>query len=158
MIQKEWRVPWILVDKIEEIRELMQQLNIHIIHIFREANQLADFITNTAIDSEGMLQFNNFNQLPSRAKRILNIDKMQIPNLRVRPRRILNNFKQQEPFIRKGKDIESHIYYIYNNVCSYHTDRITVRMLIGLSYISQQKGHQQKERVTKPNLQQSVCT
>ncbi|KAH0698803.1 hypothetical protein KY284_013018 [Solanum tuberosum] len=50
MIRKEWRIPWELNERIEEIHELMNTLHIHIQHIFREANQLADFITNTVID------------------------------------------------------------------------------------------------------------
>lgn len=40
----------------------MNTLHIHIKHIFREANQLADFITNTTRDQEEKQQFLNFNQ------------------------------------------------------------------------------------------------
>lgn len=88
MIQKEWRIPWELNERIEEIHELMNTLHIHIKHIFREANQLADLIANTTIDQEEKQQFLNFNQLPSRAKKILNMDKQQIATIRIRTRRI----------------------------------------------------------------------
>ncbi|KAK4707484.1 hypothetical protein R3W88_032976 [Solanum pinnatisectum] len=77
-----------LNERIEEIHELMNTLHIHIKHIFREANQLADFITNTTIDQEEKQQFLNFNQLPSRVKKILNMDKQQIAIIRIRTRRI----------------------------------------------------------------------
>ncbi|WMV33613.1 hypothetical protein MTR67_026998 [Solanum verrucosum] len=77
MIRKEWKIPWELIDKIEKIHEPMKSLNIQIRHIFRKANQLAEFITTTAIDQEqeGKLQYQHFNQLPGIAKGILNMDK-----------------------------------------------------------------------------------
>ncbi|WMV37078.1 hypothetical protein MTR67_030463 [Solanum verrucosum] len=90
MIRMEWRIPWELIERIEEIHEMMKIINIQIRHIFREANQLADFITNIAIEQEleGKQQYQHFNQLPSRAKRILNMDKQQISSIRIRTRRI----------------------------------------------------------------------
>ncbi|KAK4718231.1 hypothetical protein R3W88_016569 [Solanum pinnatisectum] len=90
MIRKEWKIPWELIEKIEKIHELMKSLNIQIRHIFREANQLAEFITTTTIDQEqeGKLQYQHFNQLPGKAKGILNIDKQQIPTIRIKTRKI----------------------------------------------------------------------
>lgn len=35
MIREEWRVPWMQKESIEEIKDLMLQLNIHINHTFR---------------------------------------------------------------------------------------------------------------------------
>ncbi|KAK6780293.1 hypothetical protein RDI58_022477 [Solanum bulbocastanum] len=91
MIIRNWRIPWDLVERPEDIQEMLKQMHVQIHHIFREANQLADFIANTAIDKEEKQQFHNFIQLPSMGRRILNTDKHQIPSVRVKTRKINNN-------------------------------------------------------------------
>ncbi|KAH0781860.1 hypothetical protein KY290_001458 [Solanum tuberosum] len=53
MIKQNWRVPWVLAERIQEIQKMMELVNSHLDHNFREANQLADFITNLAINQEG---------------------------------------------------------------------------------------------------------
>ncbi|KAH0746243.1 hypothetical protein KY285_007900 [Solanum tuberosum] len=88
MIRGEWKIPWEIIERVEEIHEMMEISNTQIRHIYREANQLADFITNTAIDQEGKLQYHGFYQLPSKARGILNMDKQQIAAIRIRTRRI----------------------------------------------------------------------
>ena len=57
MIQREWRVPWSLIDKKEEIHMIVVTIQIQIVHIFREANQLADCITNIAINQKNRQQY-----------------------------------------------------------------------------------------------------
>lgn len=88
MIIGERKVPWLLSERIEEIMELVITLDIHIIHMFRQDNQLVDFIANTTIEQEQMLQFHNFNQLPIKGRQNLNIDNMMIPYIRVRTKKI----------------------------------------------------------------------
>ncbi|WMV31014.1 hypothetical protein MTR67_024399 [Solanum verrucosum] len=88
MIRGEWKIPWKIIERVEEIHEMMEISNTQIRHIYREANQLADFITNTTIDQEGKLQYHGFYQLPSKARGILNMDKQQIAAIRIRTRRI----------------------------------------------------------------------
>ncbi|WMV29406.1 hypothetical protein MTR67_022791 [Solanum verrucosum] len=88
MIQRSWKVPWSLIQKIEEINEIMSTLNIQLVHIFREANQLADYITNIAINHEDIQPYYSFQELPSKARKILNMDKQQIPSIRIRTRKI----------------------------------------------------------------------
>ncbi|PHT39376.1 hypothetical protein CQW23_22949 [Capsicum baccatum] len=78
MIKGEWKIPWLLAEIIDEIRSRSMQLNMHISHTYREANQLADYMANIAIEHDQMLQFHEFNQLPSQAKKIINMDKQQI--------------------------------------------------------------------------------
>ncbi|WMV30300.1 hypothetical protein MTR67_023685 [Solanum verrucosum] len=79
MIRQNWRIPWALAERIEEIQRIMNSLSIQMDHVFREANQLANFIINETINQEGKLQYLSFSQLPSKARRILNMDKHQIP-------------------------------------------------------------------------------
>uniref|UniRef100_M1AL57 RNase H family protein n=1 Tax=Solanum tuberosum TaxID=4113 RepID=M1AL57_SOLTU len=75
MIIRNWRIPWELVEKMEEIQEMIHQMNVQVKHIFREANMLADCIANTAVYTVEKQEFHNFNQLTSMGRRILNIDK-----------------------------------------------------------------------------------
>jgi len=91
MIKGCWRIPWEVIEKVEDIQQVIQKINVQVWHVFREANQLADFIANTAINSEQKLTFQQFNQLPSKGKKILNIDKQQVPSVRIKTRRIYSN-------------------------------------------------------------------
>lgn len=75
----------------------MEQLNVQIQHIFREANHLADYIANTTMDQEGIQQFHSFSQLASMGRKILNMDKSGVPTIRTKTRKILtNNAKKGE--------------------------------------------------------------
>ncbi|WMV49324.1 hypothetical protein MTR67_042709 [Solanum verrucosum] len=89
IIQKAWRVPWELAEKVEEIREIMQQISATITHIFREGNGLADSLANIAMESQSEHQYLRFQEFPLKEKRILNVEKAQIPTLRIRTRKII---------------------------------------------------------------------
>lgn len=53
----------------------MSAINIQIYHVFREANYLADFIANLAINEAECKSFWSFMELPSAARRIVNTNK-----------------------------------------------------------------------------------
>ena len=55
----------------------MGTIRIQIVHIFREVNQLANCITNISINQENRQQYHRFQDLPSSARNILNMDKQQ---------------------------------------------------------------------------------
>lgn len=57
-------------------------------HIFREGNQLADYLANEAANEDRTLTYNSFNQLPKQGRQIININKTQIPTIKIRTRRI----------------------------------------------------------------------
>ena len=59
----------------------MATIQIHIVHIFREANQLVDCITNIAINQKDRQQYHKFQDLPSMPRKILNIDKQRYQKL-----------------------------------------------------------------------------
>lgn len=61
-------------------------------HTYREGNSLTDFLANWCFNSTGTISFNNFKELPKRAKAITMLDKQQISHLRVR------RMKQQLPY------------------------------------------------------------
>lgn len=59
--------------------------------IFREGNELADFLVNLAFENTGRLEFNSFTDLPSLARKIVNIDKQQISTLGIKTERIIDS-------------------------------------------------------------------
>lgn len=69
MIRRNWKVRWTLIERIEEIQDIMNILNIQYVHIYREGNQLADCITNIAINHEDKQQYASFYELPIKAKK-----------------------------------------------------------------------------------------
>ncbi|WMV25323.1 hypothetical protein MTR67_018708 [Solanum verrucosum] len=95
MIKRDWKVPWTLIERIEEIQDIMNILNTQVVHIYREGNKLVDCITNIAINHEDKQQYASFYDLPIKARKNLNMDKHQIPAIRIRTRRITNTSNHQ---------------------------------------------------------------
>ncbi|WMV59750.1 hypothetical protein MTR67_053135 [Solanum verrucosum] len=48
----EWKVPWELVEKIEEIRDIILLTGTIITHTYRDGNGLADCIANISIEGQ----------------------------------------------------------------------------------------------------------
>lgn len=90
MISRDWKIPWELAERLEEIQKIINLMNVQVKHIFREANQLADFNANTTTDKEDKQQYEHYSQLPSMGRRLVNIDKQQIPSIRVKTNKINN--------------------------------------------------------------------
>ncbi|WMV43438.1 hypothetical protein MTR67_036823 [Solanum verrucosum] len=88
MLLKQWKVPWSQVKNIEDIQRNISMKQVQIRHIFREANQFADYLANMALDQAEKIQVRSFYNLPSKGRRIINIDKQQILSLRIKTRRI----------------------------------------------------------------------
>ncbi|XP_015163816.1 uncharacterized protein [Solanum tuberosum] len=91
IILKTWRIPWEIIEKVEEIRELLQKTRATITHVFREGNCLADALANIAIESQTDHEYQAWQELPLVLRKILNSDKAQIPNYRIKTRRITHN-------------------------------------------------------------------
>lgn len=87
-IKGEWSVPWELMEIIEKIISPSQEMNVHFAHIYREGNQLADALANSVINQTQKMQCLEFNQMPSIARRICNMDKAQVPALRIKTKQI----------------------------------------------------------------------
>lgn len=88
ILTKVWEVPWNIAVIVDDIRGLSQEVQVHIQHVYREGNSLADCIANLAFDNPGRQIYNSFSELPSQAKRILNLDKNQYPSLRIKTKQI----------------------------------------------------------------------
>ncbi|KAG5601611.1 hypothetical protein H5410_032981 [Solanum commersonii] len=54
-----------------------------------------DSLANEVIDTQYTTEYNNFQELPSNIRRLINMDKAQIPNLRIRNRHINTQSQEQ---------------------------------------------------------------
>ncbi|WMV12206.1 hypothetical protein MTR67_005591 [Solanum verrucosum] len=86
MVEGAWHIPWEVTMEIRRIQVLKEGLEVAIEHTLREGNKLADFMANIVFSVAGTdsISYNDFQALPKEAKTILNMDKRQIPNLRIR--------------------------------------------------------------------------
>lgn len=73
---------------LEEIQAQIQQQHIHVQHIFREGNRIADFLANQALEEQREFIYNNFRQLSNLGRHLVNINKAQIPDIKIRTKRI----------------------------------------------------------------------
>ncbi|KAJ8566023.1 hypothetical protein K7X08_008599 [Anisodus acutangulus] len=76
MIQ-EVSAPWAVDTIVRKIITLLRDKEIRFSHVYREANY--------AIDEEISGTFEEFHQLPAQARKLINVDKAQIPSFRVSP-------------------------------------------------------------------------
>ncbi|XP_060202140.1 uncharacterized protein LOC132630587 [Lycium barbarum] len=52
--------PWHLITIIEDIQKFMQLCSVHLQHIYREGNKIADYLANMALDTGSKLEINGF--------------------------------------------------------------------------------------------------
>ncbi|KAK6791865.1 hypothetical protein RDI58_010946 [Solanum bulbocastanum] len=88
MILKTWRIPWEIAEILKYIIREVQQQEVTIKHIYREGNQMADYLANFAIGQTTIQEYVNFAELPTIGKHIINIDKAQIPTIRIKTKQI----------------------------------------------------------------------
>lgn len=55
-----------------------------VIHIFREENIIADALASEVIEHQLEKEYNMFTDLLTKVRKLFNMDKSQIPNLRIR--------------------------------------------------------------------------
>lgn len=70
--------------EVQKIKDMKAHFNVIFRHVFREGNREADFIANIASYFAGTTSFQSFHDLPNAGKTLINQDKAQMPNLRVR--------------------------------------------------------------------------
>ena len=91
ILTRVWGVPWNIVVIIEDIWYVSRLCQTQIKHIYREGNKLADFLANMAFDINGRFEFHEYSALPEYAKKILKLDKQQVPTLRIRMKKIIQD-------------------------------------------------------------------
>lgn len=60
IIKEIWKILWEIIEVVEEIKMLVRNQGVVIQHIFREGNQLANFLANQADEQHKFLQFGDF--------------------------------------------------------------------------------------------------
>ncbi|XP_059295500.1 uncharacterized protein LOC132048832 [Lycium ferocissimum] len=79
---------WHLITIIEDIQMFIQLCSVYMQHIYREGNKIADYLANMALDTGSKLEINGFQDLPSTGRTLINMDKNQNPNLRIKTKKI----------------------------------------------------------------------
>ncbi|WMV09401.1 hypothetical protein MTR67_002786 [Solanum verrucosum] len=82
ILEGKWEAPWNVSVEINLIKWLLTLITVSVQHSFREGNTLADYFTNLVFDFAGNYQFNNFQEVPSQGRRLINLDKHNNPNIR----------------------------------------------------------------------------
>ncbi|KAH0715165.1 hypothetical protein KY284_008070 [Solanum tuberosum] len=77
-----WECPWNIAVEVDQIMEMMKAKNIHIQHIMREGNKLADHIANLALDTGGC-KYHHFREMDSKGRKIINADKSKFYHIKV---------------------------------------------------------------------------
>lgn len=88
IILKIWRVPWELTEILEDIIKKVQLRHITIKHIYKEGNQMTDYLANLAINNTEVQEFRHFTDLPVTGRQIISIDTTQIPNIMIKTKHI----------------------------------------------------------------------
>uniref|UniRef100_A0A0V0IVP5 Putative ovule protein n=1 Tax=Solanum chacoense TaxID=4108 RepID=A0A0V0IVP5_SOLCH len=78
ILLREWKIPWELVEIMEEVICIIDQDGIEVNRVFREGNHLADALANNANSHIEKQEYMNFNQLPELCRKTLNMGKQQI--------------------------------------------------------------------------------
>lgn len=69
-INRNCRIPWDLVEIMEDIHNMLGKITVNVRHIFRESNQLADCKANSAVNTEDKKILLNFQELPSKGRKL----------------------------------------------------------------------------------------
>lgn len=51
-LMNQWRVPWELIERMDEIRKMMVHIQVDLQHIFREGNFMADSLANEVVKNK----------------------------------------------------------------------------------------------------------
>ncbi|KAH0641918.1 hypothetical protein KY290_033533 [Solanum tuberosum] len=83
LLEERWEVPWSVVMEVDAIKRMREGVPIHVKHTLREGNTLADFFANLTINFAGTYMVEIFQDIPAIAKKILNMDKINMPFFRM---------------------------------------------------------------------------
>jgi len=82
ILEGKWETPWNVSVEINLIKGLLTLITTSVQHSFREGNTLVDYFTNLVFDFAGNYQFNSFQEVPNQGRRLINLDKHNIQNIR----------------------------------------------------------------------------
>lgn len=81
-----WEVTWSISLNVGYIKGLMMDIEVEVLHTYREGNSVADFFANIAFNFAGTRrkQFFNINDTPQQVQTIIQQESNNMPNLRLR--------------------------------------------------------------------------
>lgn len=69
---------WSIVNLIEETRDTLAKFeNIHVTHVFKEANPIADWFSNKGVGSEKLIIWQSGKDILTEAKTLIDLEKIQ---------------------------------------------------------------------------------
>lgn len=77
-------MPWSVTLEINSINRLRDLLTVRVQYFLRKENALADYFANLVFDFAGTYEYKTFQEVPSKGKRLINLDKQRTQNLRIR--------------------------------------------------------------------------
>lgn len=89
MILKNWKISWEVAEIMKDIRIIIQDLNITVTHTFKEGNIITDLLANEIFESQGLKEYHDFRQLPMQSRKLITMDKDQVPHLRIKTRMVV---------------------------------------------------------------------
>ncbi|KAG5584984.1 hypothetical protein H5410_045418 [Solanum commersonii] len=78
------KVPWIIINIINKIQELVEEHGCEIDHCFREANKLVDNLASMTHNFESIHVFNSHNDVLNQVKGLVNMDKWNMHSFRIK--------------------------------------------------------------------------
>lgn len=79
-----WKIPWRVTVEVNSIRKKMNSWLVRLQHFLREGNSLTDFLANMVFHFAGNFDFRTFQKLPSNGRKIIDMDKHNILEIRIR--------------------------------------------------------------------------
>jgi len=84
ILNGEWESPWSVTMEVNSINRIRNSISVRVQHSFREGNTLADFFANLVFVFAGNYEFNSFHEVPTTAKKIINLEKCNTPYIRIK--------------------------------------------------------------------------
>ena len=81
-LQDKSKIPWRLDKLFQEILNLLLHFRYSIMHIYRQGNQVADFLANEGCIAQSSVLYSSITTMPRQARGLLQLDKLGIPNIR----------------------------------------------------------------------------
>lgn len=70
--------------EVNSIKDMMDSCSARVQHSLGKGNTLADYLANLVFHFAGNFEFNSFHEIPSAGRKIINLDKQGIPQMRIR--------------------------------------------------------------------------
>ncbi|XP_070046188.1 uncharacterized protein [Nicotiana tomentosiformis] len=93
MIKGKYKVPWELMDKMETLKDMLQQLQAQVVHCYREGNAVADALSKIGAESqhENAMLYGTMKDLPREVRGLFRMDIIQLPTFRIRQKKAMTN-------------------------------------------------------------------